>query len=340
MKEDLFLVLYNHFGSPKLKAYEDIDISFNDLIRRRSKINSDTVEEYCADCIALLERLTEADCEKACQLLDTVLILSGPNEDIQKLLYFYYKELESNEIARYPLEFDPCAIKGKVSSQIPVIGDPTIKEFNELQNYPFVSSAISSSWNASHKWKNPQFWLKLAAYRYFPVEIGSSYLEADWSQDFIQLKAYLDDYVFSSTPSKIAYIAQHNWVHQLPVLKEDFEIPELCDFFLADSLTDAMVHFWFGMAGTQTPLHYDKYNNFFCQVVGTKKVILVNPSHRHLFSDGSNTCPVHGDQLDTLLTTVPHHTVIVDAGQTLFIPKGWWHQVESLSFSISLSFWF
>jgi lysine-specific demethylase 8 len=35
----------------------------------------------------------------------------------------------------------------------------------------------------------------------------------------------------------------------------------------------------------------------------------------------------------------PFYDVQLDAGDALFIPKGWWHFVKSVSNSISVSYW-
>jgi ribosomal protein L16 Arg81 hydroxylase len=35
---------------------------------------------------------------------------------------------------------------------------------------------------------------------------------------------------------------------------------------------------------------------------------------------------------------VTFHEIVLEAGECLFIPIGWWHQVEALDFSVSLTF--
>ncbi len=334
--DEIFQSLQEHFGRP------ENNFSFEELIGKLSAVNAESVKAYCAGCIAMVQSMDLTDFEKAIMLLDSVLILSGPNDDIQKLLKLYCSNTIM-DLMQYPTDFLNTPRPIPVST-LPAIADPSIKEFIDSRLRPFVSTEIMSSWAALDKWKNPRYWLQVAGERYFPMEIGETYLEADWHQEFIQLKAYLDSFVFclhEKSLSKIAYIAQHNWLYQLPELQNDFEVPELCDLFLDEALPEVMIHFWFGMAGTVTPLHFDKYDNFFCQVVGEKKVILVNPEYSNLLSDGSdNTCPLTGTTLEALLQTIPHEIVTVVAGQMLFIPKGWWHKVRSLTFSISLSFWF
>jgi hypothetical protein len=102
---------------------------------------------------------------------------------------------------------------------------------------------------------------------------------------------------------------------------------------------------WMGPAGTFTPLHFDLTNNLIVQVVGAKRVIMSPPSqtpklynHRHVFS------AVHDITDEARLNHYPRarsaQTIEVDleAGDILFMPIGWWHQVTALDFSVSLTY--
>ena len=54
-------------------------------------------------------------------------------------------------------------------------------------------------------------------------------------------------------------------------------------------------------------------------------------------------CQVDLDQPDAEafpgLQDLPVMDCVLEAGQMLYIPPGWWHYVKSLSVSFSVSFW-
>ena len=110
-------------------------------------------------------------------------------------------------------------------------------------------------------------------------------------------------------------------------------------------LTGAEGMLWIGPAGTFTPLHHDLTNNLLVQVVGHKRLHLLPPGEtgklantRHVFSD------VHDVEDEARLSAFPQarsaRRFVVDLGpgDALFIPVGWWHQVRSLSFSVTLTY--
>ena len=100
--------------------------------------------------------------------------------------------------------------------------------------------------------------------------------------------------------------------------------------------------FWLGPKGTLTPWHHDLTNNLLVQVLGRKRVRLAPPwafarmrNRRHCFSDwGNEALPAgEGDA-----TNPPVLETIIGPGEAVFLPVGWWHQVEALDLSASMSF--
>ncbi|MBJ7501948.1 MAG: cupin-like domain-containing protein [Sphingopyxis sp.] len=100
--------------------------------------------------------------------------------------------------------------------------------------------------------------------------------------------------------------------------------------------------FWLGPKGTLTPWHHDLTNNLLVQVIGRKRVRMAPPwafarmrNSRHCFSDwGNEALPAgEGDA-----ASPPVLETIIGPGEAIFLPVGWWHQVEALDLSASMSF--
>lgn len=105
--------------------------------------------------------------------------------------------------------------------------------------------------------------------------------------------------------------------------------------------------FWFGPAGTRTPLHHDGNNILFCQVAGRKEFFLVDPLETDLLPQAEGfyahtSVPFdmeeEGVRAPDAAFGWPARRVVLQPGEALFLPVGWWHQVRALDMSVSISF--
>lgn len=107
---------------------------------------------------------------------------------------------------------------------------------------------------------------------------------------------------------------------------------------------------WIGPKGTLTPLHRDDTDNLFAQVWGQKSFILAAPHHRPALGTwstapkgGLDGCDFNPDAPDyqrfPTARAVTFLRITLEAGDLLFLPEGWFHQVESVSTSLSVNFW-
>ena len=155
-----------------------------------------------------------------------------------------------------------------------------------------------------------------------------------------------------STPPAVGYLAQHGLFDQIPALVAEggFGVP----LYVGDDV--GAVNVWIGTAGTKTRLHYDAYNNLLCQVAGYKFVRLFSPSQSGLLYTiaGGASGGVGPDAQGNISAVDVEHPdgtahprfgdaqpfdCVLGPGDALFIPKGWWHYVRSLSVSVSVNFW-
>lgn len=176
------------------------------------------------------------------------------------------------------------------------------------------------------------------------------------------------------------YLAQHNLFSQIPILRNDIAVPDYCYVSAPPPhkssplaakhaeyapLEEPLLNAWFGPAGTITPLHTDPYHNILAQVVGKKYVRLYAPRESaKLYARGIEQGGIdmqNTSSLDIgllagwdgtreeqerarkdfpLFSKAEFVDCILEAGECLYIPIGWWHYVRSLSVSFSVSFWF
>ena len=106
--------------------------------------------------------------------------------------------------------------------------------------------------------------------------------------------------------------------------------------------------FWLGPSGTVTPLHCDYDDNIFAQIWGSKRIFLSPPHHvEFLYPREANAIlfgsPFNPEAQDferfPLARQAAMIECIMQAGELLYVPAGWYHQVRALSFSLSANRW-
>ena len=111
---------------------------------------------------------------------------------------------------------------------------------------------------------------------------------------------------------------------------------------LLDGTRECDGFFWLGPRGTLTPWHHDLTNNLLVQVMGRKRVRMAPPwafarmkNSRHCFSNwGNEPLPAGAGDAEK----PPVLETVIGPGEAVFLPVGWWHQVEALDLSASMSF--
>eukprot|EP00438_Fugacium_kawagutii_P019286 Skav217189 [mRNA] locus=scaffold557:47403:64110:+ [translate_table: standard] len=226
-----------------------------------------------------------------------------------------------------------------------------------IEGHPAVAG-----WS-TERWQDLRFWAGRHGHRTVPVEMGfhendeqSAALQHSDSQGSMQLSEFTKSFLLPSntvlkgpgnhqpseaidewSASKVAYMAQHQLLLQIPELRSDILVPHYCS--LGELQT---VNVWIGTAGTVTALHYDLDDNFLVQVAGYKNLgtegylRLYSPeeSERLYAKDaprdrqkkhGASYSPVRVEHPDLQahpdFANAPFVETILGPGEMLFIPR-------------------
>eukprot|EP01065_Artemidia_motanka_P001447 TRINITY_DN10651_c0_g1_i2.p1 TRINITY_DN10651_c0_g1~~TRINITY_DN10651_c0_g1_i2.p1 ORF type:complete len:343 (+),score=96.60 TRINITY_DN10651_c0_g1_i2:149-1030(+) len=139
------------------------------------------------------------------------------------------------------------------------------------------------------------------------------------------------------------YLAEEN-IKQFPKLDNDTVLPDFCYDYNLDK-----TQLWVGAGGQVSPLHQDQWDNVLCQVQGTRELTLFDPFQIDRLYPKSGVSR-HFSQVDPSkpdLERFPRfaettsYRVVLEAGEILFVPAHWWHQVHSRdSVNVAINFWF
>lgn len=243
---------------------------------------------------------------------------------------------------------------------------------------PLLLLDTINDWPAMKTWQDPTCLLRLTlgGRRCVPIEIGETYTHADWRQEIMPLRRFMHEHLLPVDSKEIGYLGQHNLFHQIPKLQQDIRTPDYCYTAPPETtpasrlglpavppVDEPQKNIWLGPRGTRTPLHTDPYHNIFCQVVGHKYVRLYPPTATEsIFPRGedenginesntseveirldrtqpSNVAVADADRFPLFIAEENYYEAVVGPGECLYIPAGWWHYIESLTASYSVSFW-
>ena len=208
-------------------------------------------------------------------------------------------------------------------------------------NRPLKMTKMMSDWPAMHRW-NFDFFRALGSSAEVHLEEGNVMQEETGFR-----KETFSDYVEAlmqddGQADRKSYLSVFRIFDTFPELRKDVDFSIIDQHKIKSSISG-----WIGPAGTVTGYHIDWGDNILAQICGRKCVHLAAPSQTpnmyasKKFDQGTTISRVdlHSHDRDEFprFKSVSHKKVILDRGEMIFIPRGWWHHVESLDKSISVS---
>ena len=211
---------------------------------------------------------------------------------------------------------------------------------------PVVLTSHTRDWPAMQRWSPEDLKRRFG---HLDVDVQSErHTDPNYEQNKLlltkrlNLGAFVDQVVRGGMTNDYYLTANNELLRRpefAPLLDDIGSLPPLCD----RSQLANRSSFWFGPAGTVTPLHHDTLMLFHTQVVGRKRWRFVSPLEwsrvynlRNVFSEVDLEQPDPARFPAFADATVLE--VVVEPGETMFLPLGWWHQVASLDVSLSFSY--
>lgn len=210
---------------------------------------------------------------------------------------------------------------------------------------PFV---FDFCWPAVGKW-SPEYLSDIAGEESVPVSMAIDEQSRPTMKKHIPLKEYvefIEDRQNNPVESRIGpvpYLKQFDFLSIRPQLRDDMDWS-----FLPNGRKE--VAFWLGTSSSVTGLHTDPNNGVLAQIYGSKRIYLFAPDQRELLYPNSKYDPAtrccDADAANPDYRKHPRFlgatgsVAEISKGQSLFIPKGWYHQVVGLENNISVNCFF
>jgi hypothetical protein len=158
----------------------------------------------------------------------------------------------------------------------------------------------------------------------------------------VPFRDYIDQ-VLSGRESNDYYLVANNGFFTREETKALYDdLPRFQDY-LDPEKAMGQVFFWFGPAGTVTPLHHDIMNVLVAQLLGRKRFILISPDQTHLVYNNiavysAVDCEKPDYERFPRFRDAKAITCVLRRGEVLFLPVGWWHHVRALDVSMGVSY--
>ena len=215
----------------------------------------------------------------------------------------------------------------------------TFKELYLEPEIPIVITDMMDDWSAKEKWTLDYFKqtygrLEVSVFSSKSSRAGKKYMQPDETMLFAN---YIEAIQGGEEDLRLFLF---NIFEHFPELKKDYEVPHIMDGFYRE-----FPFAFFGSAGSKVPMHYDidLSHVFLSQFEGRKRVVLFRPEQSknlyHLpFTVASYIDVDHPDfEKYPALRNVEGYECILEPGETLYIPSGYWHYITYLDAGFSIS---
>lgn len=217
---------------------------------------------------------------------------------------------------------------------------------NYLMNEkPVILKGMGKDWPAIKRWSADFF-----RNTYGHIKVPVCYYKTKRQETYKdQTKMPLGEYIYLAeknsafdNDAELPYLGGWIYHKEFPELLDDIDMslpcfPDNWLYKLPSSISIPPTNLLIGYQQVSSPLHTDSFfvNSVLTMIVGEKKARLVSPAHTFAVSNGQDLF-----NSDIANEVFKHGADIfegtISAGDALYIPPGWWHNVINCGFTIAV----
>lgn len=236
----------------------------------------------------------------------------------------------------------------KKSGKIEVIDLPSKKSFVDFyssKSKPVIIRNSMENWQALKLWTPTYFRDAFGQVEVFVLMnetlTGDDEGKVATVYKKIRLSTFIDNVL--TIPSTAGYLEQYPIFKQIPSLNQHVHFPKL--YWLKMFTWPGL---FIGPKSTKSKLHCDQLDNFFFQIYGSKRIILIPKQYydscyptNSAWDDSFSPIDIENPDYTKFpkFKDVEYFEVTLQPGEMIYIPRGWWHDVRSLEISINVNIW-
>lgn len=251
-------------------------------------------------------------------------------------------EIDSKLLLEHPHQLTEL-----VPREFPIVDsdDITYSQFFQqfiMKNQPCLIKNVSNEWESSKLWITDDGHLNFA---YLQSKYGETevtvYNCKEKERIVMKFLDFLDYWAkHEKDEEKSLYLKDWHLKNQAPN-DEFYQVPiffasDWLNEYLVDSSKDDYRFVYMGGKGTWTPFHVDVVQSYSwsTNICGKKRWLLFPPGEEEKLMDRFGNFP---EDVNDLCKNVQHFEVLQNAGDAVFVPSNWYHQVWNLEDAISIN---
>jgi len=210
---------------------------------------------------------------------------------------------------------------------------------------PVVLTGLTQGWSGAEEWAFERMAARYGSARVVAATLVNGVVANDSPGGALFHRIILREFVESLAARGAAsdYVMAPTWDFP-PAFQQEYRVPPYCA-----GAPHLRAKVWLGKAGTVTPVHRDVPHNLHVHLSGRKRWLLFPPGHaaqmypRGLLSPMPNFAKVDPEEPDyeryPRFREATGFGATLHPGETLFVPRGWWHHTRSVDNATGMNFW-